>query len=81
MLCARNSGTQPRLCSVLLPEKLCQWKSKFGAMEVSGTQLLKQMEDENRRHQLLMAELGLHGDAPKLMIRKNAWSLPRKRLD
>ena len=48
------------------------WKSKFGGMEVSEAQRLKAMEDENR----LVAELSLHGEALKAVIRKNGWSLP-----
>jgi putative transposase len=52
------------------------WKSKFGGMEVSEAQRLKAMEDENRRLKLLVAELGLHGEALKAVIRKNGWSLP-----
>ena len=38
------------------------WKSKFGGMEVSEAQRLK--------------ELSLHGEALKGVIRKNGWSLP-----
>jgi len=52
------------------------WKSKFGGMEVSEAQRLKAMEDENRRLKLLVAELSLHGEALKGVIRKNGWSLP-----
>jgi hypothetical protein len=32
------------------------------------------MEDENRRLKLLVAELSLHGEALKAVIRKNLWS-------
>lgn len=52
------------------------WKSKFGGMDVSEAQRLKAMEDENRRLKLLVAELSLHGEALKVVIRKNGWSLP-----
>ena len=52
------------------------WKSKYGGMEVSEAQRLKAMEDENRRLKLLVAELSLHGEALKAVIRKNGWSLP-----
>jgi len=45
-------------------------------MEVSEAQRLKAMEDENRRLKLLVAELSLHGEALKPVIRKNGWSLP-----
>jgi hypothetical protein len=34
------------------------------------------MEDENRCLKLLVAELSLHGEALKAVIRKNDWSLP-----
>ena len=39
-------------------------------------QRLKALEDENRRLKLLVAELSLHGEALKGVIRKNGWSLP-----
>jgi putative transposase len=45
-------------------------------MEVAEAQRLKQLEDENRRLKLLVAELSLHGEALKGVIRKNGWSLP-----
>jgi putative transposase len=45
-------------------------------MDVSEAQRLKAMEDENRRLKLLVAELSLHGEALKAVIRKNGWSLP-----
>jgi len=52
------------------------WKSKYGGMDVSEAQRLKALEDENRRLKLLVAELSLHGEALKSVIRKNGWSLP-----
>jgi putative transposase len=45
-------------------------------MDVSETQRLKALEDENRRLKLLVAELSRHGEALKGVIRNNAWSLP-----
>jgi putative transposase len=53
----------------------CGWKQKFGGMEVSEAQRLKAMEDENRRLKLLVAELSLHGEALKAVIRKTASGL------
>ena len=50
--------------------------SKYGELDVSEAQRLKAMEDENRRLKLLVAELSLHGEALKGVIRKNGWSLP-----
>ena len=48
------------------------WKSKYGGMDVSEAQRLKALEDENRRLKLLVAELSLHGEALKGVIRKTA---------
>jgi putative transposase len=55
------------------------WKSKFGGMEVSEAQRLKAMEDENRRLKLLVAELSLHGEALKAVIRKTGGACRSKR--
>jgi putative transposase len=52
------------------------WKAKFGGMEVSEAQRLRQMEDENRRLKQLVADLSLDKEALKTVIRKNGWSLP-----
>jgi putative transposase len=48
------------------------WKQKFGGLDVSEAQRLKALEDENRRLKLLVAELSLHGEALKGVIRKTA---------
>ena len=45
-------------------------------MDVSKAQRLKTLENENSQLKLLVAELGLHGEALKGVIRKNGWSLP-----
>ncbi len=58
------------------PATFYGWKAKFGGMEISEAQRLKAMEDENCRLKLLVAELSLHGEALKAVIRKNDWSLP-----
>jgi putative transposase len=55
------------------------WKSKFGGMEVREAQRLKAMEDENRRLKLLVAELSLHGEALKAVIRKTVGACRSKR--
>ena len=52
------------------------WKQKYGGMEVSEAQRLKQVEDENRRLKQLVADLSLDKEALKSVIRKNGWSLP-----
>jgi putative transposase len=52
------------------------WKQKYGGMDVSEAQKLKQVEDENRRLKQLVADLSLDKEALKSVIRKNGWSLP-----
>ena len=52
------------------------WKLKYGGMDVSEAQRLRQMEDENRRLKALVADLSLDREALKAVIRKNGWSLP-----
>ena len=52
------------------------WKSKYGGMDVSEAQRLRQMEDENRRLKALVADLSLDREALKAVIRKNGWGLP-----
>lgn len=52
------------------------WKQKFGGMDVSEAQRLRGLGDENRRLKLLVAELSLHGEVLKAVIRKNGWSVP-----
>jgi len=52
------------------------WKAKYGGLDVSEAQRLRQMEDENRRLKALVAGLSLDKEALKAVIRKNGWSLP-----
>jgi putative transposase len=52
------------------------WKSRYGGLDVSEAQRLRQMEDENRRLKSLVADLSLDREALKAVIRKNGWSLP-----
>ena len=52
------------------------WKSKYGGLDVTEAQRLRQMEDENRRLKSLVADLSLDREALRAVIRKNGWSLP-----
>ena len=51
------------------------WKAKYGGLDVSEAQRLRQVEDENRRLKALVADLSLDKEALKAVIRKNGWSL------
>ena len=55
---------------------LYNWKAKYGGLDVSEAQRLRQMEDENRPLKALVADLSLDKEALKAVIRKNGWSLP-----
>ena len=53
---------------------LYAWKAKYGGLEVSEAQRLRQLEDENRRLKKLVADLSLDKDMLQAVIRKNGWS-------
>ena len=55
-------------------QTLYNWKSKYGGMEVSDAQRLRELEDENRRLKTMVADLSLDKEALKAVIRKNVWS-------
>jgi len=50
------------------------WKAKYGGLEVSDAQELKQLRDENARLKRLVADLTLDKDALQSVIRKNSLS-------
>jgi putative transposase len=47
-----------------------RWKAKFGGMELSEVQRLKQLEDENRRLKQIVAEQTLDIQALKAVVAK-----------
>ena len=49
-------------------------KAKYGGMDVSEAQEIKQLRDENSRLKRLVAELSLDKDALQSVIRKNSLS-------
>lgn len=52
-------------------QTMYNWRRKYGGMEVSQAKLLKQLEDENRRLKLLLAEATLDNQALKAVVSKN----------
>ena len=48
------------------------WKAKYGGMEVSEAQEVKQLREENARLKRLVADLTLDKDALQSVIRKNS---------
>jgi len=49
------------------------WKSKYGGLEVSEAQRLRQLQEENRRLKHLVADLSLDKEVLKAVISKNGW--------
>jgi putative transposase len=50
------------------------WKAKYGGLEVSEAQAMKQLRDENARLKRLVAELSLDKNMLQSVIRKNSLS-------
>ena len=48
------------------------WKSKYGGMDVSDAQEVKQLREENARLKKLVADLSLDKDMLQSVIRKNS---------
>jgi putative transposase len=48
------------------------WKAKYGGMDVSEAQEVKQLRDENTRLKKLVADLSLDKDMLQSVIRKNS---------
>lgn len=51
---------------------LYAWKAKYGGMDVSEAQEVKQLRDENTRLRKLVADLSLDKDMLQSVIRKNS---------
>jgi putative transposase len=49
------------------------WKAKYGGLEVSQAQELRQVKDENQRLKKLVADLSLDKEMLKSVISKNGW--------
>lgn len=49
-----------------------KWKSKYGGMETSGIQRMKDLEAENRKLKQMFADLSLENMALKDVIEKNS---------
>ena len=50
------------------------WRAKYGGIDVSEAQEVKQLREENARLKRLVADLTLDKDALQSVVRKNGWS-------
>ncbi|MBI2820521.1 MAG: transposase [Acidobacteria bacterium] len=53
---------------------LYTWKAKYGGLEVSKTEELRSLRDENTRLKKLVADLSLDKEMLKALIAKNGYS-------
>ena len=49
------------------------WRDKYAGLETSDLARLKQLEDESRRKDRIIARLTLENDAVRELISKNGW--------
>ena len=50
------------------------WRDKYGGMQTSDLARLKQLEDESRRKDRIIARQALEIEAMKDLVEKNGWS-------
>jgi putative transposase len=61
------------------PNTIRLWRDKYGGMETSDLARLKQLEDDNRRKDRIIARMALEVDAMKELVEKNGWGPRGKR--
>ena len=66
----------PELCRKhgISQQTFYRWKAKYGGLEVSEAQRLRQLEDENRKLKQLVAQQALDIAGFKAVLGKNVWS-------
>jgi len=52
------------------------WRDRYAGLETSDLVRLKQLEDESRRKDRIIAKLTLEVDAMKELVEKNGWGSP-----
>jgi putative transposase len=55
------------------------WKDKYAGLETSDLVRLKQLEEESRRKDRIIARQALEIDAMKELVQKNGWGPQRER--
>jgi len=57
---------------------LYNWKAKYGGMESSDVNRLKDLEEENSRLKKMYADLAMDNRILKDLFTKKGWALPQK---
>ena len=70
----RGEGGRGGAGSRVSKHTIYAWKAKYGGMEVSEAQEVKQLREENGGLKKLVADLSLDKDALQSVIGKNGWS-------
>jgi putative transposase len=70
----RSAGDVGRQYGVSKHTICYAWKAKYGGMDVSEAQEVKQLREENARLKKLVADLSLDKDMLQSVIRKNSLS-------
>jgi putative transposase len=55
------------------PNTIRLWRDRYAGLETSDLVRLKQLEDESRRKDRIIAQLTLEVDAMKELVEKNGW--------
>ena len=66
----KSASVIARECNVS-EQTLYRWKSKYSGMEVSDAKKLKELEEENRKLKMMVADLTLDNKALKDIVSRN----------
>ena len=69
----RAAGRRFRACRKYRLSTFCNWKAKFGGMEVSGAKRLRALEDENAELNRLLTETMLDVAQAAGLVRQFFW--------
>lgn len=70
---AGGTATEPGSKHGIHANTIRLWKDRYGGLDTSDLVRLKQLEDENRRKERIIARPSLEVDAMKELIEKNGW--------
>ena len=66
----KSASTIARECNIS-EQTFYRWKSKYSGMDVSDAKKLRELEDENRKLKMMVADLALDNKALKDIVSRN----------